>query len=131
MFGIELGGVHEVIDAPTVSPLPDAPPGVLGVAVIRDMLVPVYDPRPVLQVGGERIGALLLFQRDGRRVALAVDDVAQAMSTEREDIRPVPGAIGADTAGVLVGLVRRGRMLVAVLDADALMTAVQTVGERT
>jgi chemotaxis signal transduction protein len=122
-FAVELAAVDEVIDAPSVQPIPDAPQTVLGVATVRGELVTLYDPRPILRVAGPLDGAALLFARGDRRVALAIDDVYDAITVEETDVLSVPGG-GADASdGVLVGLVRRDGQLIALLDADALLTA--------
>src|SRR5215216_6484316 len=130
-FAVELQAVDEVIDAPSVQPLPDAPRTVLGVATIRGELVTLYDPRPILRVEGSLDGAALLFPRGGRRVAVAIDDVYDAMTIAESDVINVQGG-GADaTDGVLVGLVRRDGQLIALLDAGALLdAAVAGDGER-
>ena len=73
--------VDEVMEAPAVQRLPDAPPVVLGISPIRGSWMVVYDPRPLLHLpakqnaGGRNDGAALLFIRDGKRIALDVDDV--------------------------------------------------------
>lgn len=124
-FGVELQAVDEVIDAPAVQSVPDAPPTVLGVATIRGELVTVYDPRPLLRVEGTLDGAVLLFYRDDRRVGLAIDDVYDAIRIEEGDLLKAPGG-GADSSdGILVGLVRRGGggELIGILDANALLDA--------
>jgi chemotaxis signal transduction protein len=76
-------------------------------------------------------GAVLLFARDGCRIGLAIDDVYDAIVAEEGDLRSAPGTDAAD--GVLVGVIRRGTDLVAVLDANALLGALTAVseGERT
>lgn len=131
-FAVSLASVEELVDVPAMHALPDAPPHVLGVATIRGALVTVYDPRPALNIGGAPApGALLLFTRDDRRVALAVDDVQDALTVEEPDVRAAPGVDAAD--GVLLGVVRRGGVgraeLVALLDARALLDAVTMVSE--
>jgi len=123
-FAIELSGVDEVIDALTVQPIPDAPQTVLGIATVRGELVTLYDPRPILRVDGSVDGAALLFVRGDRRVALAIDDVYDAITVEETDALGVPGGGADGSDGVLVGLVRRDGQLIALLDADALLTAV-------
>ena len=123
-FAIDLPAVDEVIDAPGVQPIPDAPPTVLGVTTVRGELVTLYDPRPILRVDGALDGAALLFMHQGRRVALAIDDVYEALTIAETDVLSVPGG-GADASdGVLVGLVRRDGQLIALLDATALLAAV-------
>jgi purine-binding chemotaxis protein CheW len=122
-FGIALEAVDEVIDAPAVQPIPDAPPTVLGVATIRGELITVYDPRPLLRVEGTLDGAALLFGREDRRFGLAIDDVYDAIRIEESDVLKAPGG-GADASdGVLVGLIRRDGELIGILDANALLDA--------
>jgi len=132
-FGVELSAVDEVIDAPAIQSIPDAPGTVLGVATIRGELITMYDPRPLLRVQGPLDGAALLFARDDRRVGLAIDDVYDAIRIEETDLLKAPSG-GADASdGILVGLVRRaeGGELIGILDADALLdAAIAGNGER-
>jgi chemotaxis signal transduction protein len=126
-FGVELQAVDEVIDAPVVQSIPDAPATVLGVATIRGELITVYDPRPLLRVRGrleeEGNGAALLFARDDRRVGLAIDDVYDAIRIEDGDLLKAPGGGAAASDGLLVGLIRRAGNLIGILDANALLDA--------
>jgi purine-binding chemotaxis protein CheW len=126
-FGVELQAVDEVIDAPVVQSIPDAPATVLGVATIRGELITVYDPRPLLRVRGrleeEGDGAALLFTRDDRRVGLAIDDVYDAIRIEDGDLLKAPGGGAAASDGLLVGLIRRAGNLIGILDANALLDA--------
>jgi purine-binding chemotaxis protein CheW len=126
-FAVDLASVDEVIDAPTSKRLPDAPPNVLGLASIRGELVSVYDPRPVLHVGDSLEGAALLFVREDRRVALAIDDVFDAIVVDASELQSAPGVEASDR--VLVGVVRREGSLIAVLDAGALLDAATAVTE--
>ena len=124
-FALRLASVDEVIDAPPVQALPDSASGVLGITALRGELMSIFDPRPLLHVGGQVHGAALLFVRDGRRIGLAIDDVYDAITVEPDELMPAPGADASD--GILAGVVRRGTELVAVLDADALLDAVTAV----
>jgi purine-binding chemotaxis protein CheW len=134
-FGVALQAVDEVIDAPAVQSIPDAPATVLGVATIRGELITVYDPRPLLRVRGrleeEGNGAALLFAREDRRVGLAIDDVYDAIRIEDGDLLKAPGGGAAASDGILVGLIRRAGNLIGVLDANALLdAAIAGDGER-
>ncbi|MEO7084286.1 MAG: chemotaxis protein CheW [Gemmatimonadaceae bacterium] len=137
-FGVPLAEVDEVIDAPAVQRLPDTAPVVLGIAPIRGDWMVVYDPRPLLHLpslanaGGRNDGAALLFMRDNKRVALAVDDVFDALTVGEDEMRPAPKTGVSD--GFVTGLIRRGPDLIAVLDCRALLDAATAanaeVGER-
>lgn len=126
-FAVALEAVDEVIDAPDVQPLPDASPDIRGIATLHGGLVTVYDPRGLLNTGAGVDGAALLFRRDGRRVALAVDDVSDVLLVNDDELLGVPGGNGSDT--LLVGVIRRGDELIAVLNANALLDAVTVVGQ--
>jgi chemotaxis signal transduction protein len=130
-FAVALGAVDEVIDAPAPRHMPDAPATVLGIIAVHDVLVTLYDPHPVLNVArtaeprtGEDaapVGSVLVFRWRGRRIGLVVDDVYDAMETESGEVRGAPGSTASD--GVLLGVIRRGGDLIAVLDPIALLTA--------
>jgi purine-binding chemotaxis protein CheW len=131
LFGLELSGVHEVVDAPVLSRVPEMPPTVLGVVSVRGELITVYDPTPLLTPAGAsgHTGAALLFTHGDRRIALAVDDVMDAVSIDDGMLR---GTNGVDAGDRLVrGIVRRGSDLIVVLDVEVLVesaAAQATVG---
>ena len=103
--------------------------------------------RVLLNIEGERAGAVddaaLLFARSaGRnrqgnetdhRVGLTIDGLYDTIIIEPDEVRSAPGADASDR--ILVGVVRRGLELIAILDAtallDAAMAAGDTQGERT
>jgi len=126
-FGIPLSDVHEVLDAQPIQRVPDATNAVLGVTSIRGALTMVYDVRSLLSVDGGAHGALLVFDRGDRRVALAIDDVFDATLVEAREILPVPRRAAAD--GLLTGMLRRGSELIAMLDTTALIAAAATARE--
>jgi purine-binding chemotaxis protein CheW len=125
-FAVALSAVDEVIDAPELIRLPDSARTVLGMTSVRGALVTIYDPRPLLNVTGGVDDAALLFTRAGKRVGLAVHALHDTIVVEPTEIRSAPGggADGSDKS--LIGVVRRGADLIAVLDADALLDAAAT-----
>jgi purine-binding chemotaxis protein CheW len=129
-FALPLSDVDEVIDAQSVQRVPDAADSLLGVTSVRGVLLPVYDPRPLLLAAGGVNGAMLVFTRRGERMALAVDDVFDPLTIAAHQVLPVPG--GAASDGILTGVIRQGTELVGLLDTTALFDAatVATQGER-
>ena len=126
-FAVPLSEVDEVIDAQPIQRLPDAPPAVLGVVSVRGVLLTAYDPRPLLLVDGAADGALLLFVRGRRRVALAIDDVFDPTMVAEAELLPVPGGAASDP--MLIGVVRRQSDVITVLDMNALFDAATKVLE--
>lgn len=126
LFGLELSGVHEVVDAPVLNHVPDLPPAVLGVVSVRGELITVHDPTPLLTPGGASgpAGAALVFTHGERRIALAVDDVMDAVSIDDGMLRATNGLDAGDR--LVRGLVRRGTDLIAVLDVEVLVESAAT-----
>ena len=121
-FALDLACAEEVLELPALERLPHASAAMLGVAALRDGLLPVYTPEPALRVARAKARGVLVVVRSGeRRVGLAVDDVEDVMTIEPSMVRrpPVSGTGGA----VLRGIARRGSDLVGILDADALVSA--------
>jgi purine-binding chemotaxis protein CheW len=133
-FAVSLPAIDEVIEAPRLQRVPDAPEHVRGVATLRGDLLSVFDPLSLLGVASRSStgpsdgpGATLVFSRRGvgHRVGLAVDDVYDATTIAESEMRGVPGSDGSD--GALLGLVRRGSELIGVLDVDALLDGAAAV----
>jgi purine-binding chemotaxis protein CheW len=128
-IALPLREVVEVIDAPTVTPLPLTPVGVIGQCAWRGQWVPVLDPAQLLGVarrGGA--GTLLVARGRQRPFALLVDDVDDVRDVETGALRPVPA--GTDKLGRLRGILQDGDDLIAVVDASALAAAADATLQR-
>ena len=121
LFGVDLAAVERVVDEPEAKPIPDSPETVRGLTSLDGELVTLYDLEPLLDVRPRAIRAALVFRRGDRRLAVAVEDVFDTMTIEEGMLRSAPGAGREDD--ILSGVVRRGRHLVAVIDANALIDA--------
>jgi chemotaxis signal transduction protein len=125
LFAVELVAVEEAIDLPVLHRLPEMPRTMLGVFTQRGALVSVYAPDEVLGVSYQDATTVVVFCGTERRVAIAADDVDDALTVRLDALHDAPGTDASD--GVLVGVVHRGRDLIGVLDADSLITACRSV----
>ena len=124
LFAAVLTAIEEALELPRLSHLPEMPPSMLGVISLRGRMLPAYSPARHLGVALARKDAAALVLRAGdRRVALAVDDVDDVLTVDLAGLRPPPIVAGEERDAVLLGVADRGGVLVAVLDADALVTA--------
>lgn len=123
-FAVDLCVVEEVIDLPTIHHVPEMPPAMLGVVTVREQLTPVYSPHHVLGSPLASREALLIFRQGATRTGLLIDDVDDAIVADLRELRDAPGADENDA--VVLGVIRREDVLVAVLDADALIAACQS-----
>lgn len=128
IFALPLGAVEEAIESPVIASLPEMPGAMLGVFRLRERLVPTYSPAGALGVTlATPVGAALLARSGERRIALAVDDVEDVMELDLSTLRDPPVVDEID--GILLGVARFGRELVAVVDPEALISA--CIGGRT
>jgi purine-binding chemotaxis protein CheW len=122
LFATPLAAVEEAVELEEIRAIPEMPASMLGVTDLRGRMIPIYSPARTLGVDlGAAPAAALVVRSGERRVALAVDDVEDVLDADLTTLREAPGSDDAD--GVLAGVVRHGRMLVAVLDGEALVAA--------
>ena len=122
LFAMDLAAVEEAVEVSEVHPVPEMPKAMLGVFNLRDRLVPVYSPARVLGVAlTTTMTVALVLHVLNRRVALAVDDVEDVLQVATADVRRAPAPDAGE--GVLLGVVRSGGDLVALVHGEALALA--------
>lgn len=122
-FAIDLAGVEEAIELPAVHHLPEMPEHLLGVFELRGRLVPIYSPERVLGVrlAAREAAAVLVLRAGEKRLGLAVDDVDDVLTIEGRSVRRAPIPDNEDS--VLLGVIRRGAELLALVDGESLALA--------
>lgn len=106
-YGLPLSSVERVLPMVAISPLPGAPPAVLGAISIHGAVIPVLDVRRRLGLNAGELGpsARLLVARTGRRtVGVPADDVGGVVTVSEDSVvsseSVLPGI--AHVAGVAV-----------------------------
>jgi chemotaxis signal transduction protein len=125
LFAVELVAVEEALDMPIVHRLPEMPPAMLGVFTLRGLLVSVFSPEETLGISYQDAATVVVFCGGDRRIALAADDVDDVLQADLTTVRNAPGSSTKD--GALLGVVRRGEDLIALLDAQSLLAAHRSV----
>ena len=125
LFAVELVAVEEALDMPIVHRLPEMPPAMLGVFTLRGLLVSVFAPDDTLGVAYQDAATVVVFCGGDRRIALAADDVDDVLQADLTTVRDAPGSSTKD--GAVLGVVRRGEDLIALLDAQSLLAAHRSV----
>ncbi|MEO5816009.1 MAG: chemotaxis protein CheW [Gemmatimonadaceae bacterium] len=123
-FAVDLLAVEEVIDLPVIHFVPEMPPAMVGVVTVRGALTPVFTPNASLGLPDAPSEAVLIFRRTVGRVGVLIDDVEDAITVDLRDLRRAPEHSVDDT--VVLGVIRHGGSIFAVVDADALIAACQT-----
>lgn len=118
-FGIGLDLVEEIIELPSVTKVPDAPPYVMGVICLRDQVLPLLDVIQLLNVehGGQeaRREMVILLSFGAARVGIAVDEIQEIIRIRPDGILPPPQTLSEGEAAKFEGVVIRKDRMVSLL----------------
>jgi purine-binding chemotaxis protein CheW len=106
-FAVEATLVHEVVRLPPVTPLPGAPPFLLGVCAHRGEVLPVVDLPRLMGRGEARITVrtrIAVVRFEGMVVALLTDQVEGLTRLRASLLEPAPVGATARGAEFLAGV---------------------------
>lgn len=123
LHGCDIRLVEEVVTKRTIHPLPDVPPHLLGVLMLRGELVPVMDVAPALGLAleTERARSILIVTHGEGRVGVAVDAVHEVLEVPAECVRPAPHS-GGDRDAYVVCVARVADGLVTLIDLAEILS---------
>ena len=112
-----------MLPAVPITPVPLAPPDVLGLVNLRGTLVTVLDPaqRLGLDRDASALGAHVVVSHGGSPVSLLVDVVGDVIDLPVADLRPTPGTVAAALRDHTLGTYLTEGSLVVHLDIDRLL----------
>ena len=90
-FALALSSVERIVRVVDVTPLPSAPPIVLGIINVKGEVVPVYDLRRRFHLPEREIDLadqLMIARTSRQTVALLVDSVSGVLEIAEEEIAP-------------------------------------------
>jgi purine-binding chemotaxis protein CheW len=123
LYAVDVALAREVAEAPDLTPVPTAPPEVLGVFNLRGEIVPVFDTAALLRVGGfvetPTSPSWVAILHTGEGVA-ALTTTSMGETVELGEL-----AAASDAPGT-VGAYDVGSRLAVLLDVDALLATVST-----
>lgn len=104
--------IREILKPPPLTPVPRAPPAIMGIIGVRGPLVTVIDLRRRLRLPeppfSRRARILLADTSEGERLGLYVDEVLQVYRLADSEIEPAT-ALGGDVASYIAGIARPAR----------------------
>jgi len=120
LFGLDVEHVQEVIRTPRITPVPLAPPAVLGLANLRGQVVTVLDLRARLGLEPRpEPGAITVVVRhDGEVVGLVADAPGDVLEVSADQQDPPPEALTGPPADLISGTCRLPDRLLLVLDVE-------------
>jgi len=129
VFGIFEDEIATIAEWRRPTPLPQAPPAVLGVVSIQARMLTVLDPLNLFSETSMRLGfspGLLVALRGDEQIALAIENTGETIDLAMKDIQPPPDQSNRAVAGVF----HRGDQMVKVIQVKGLFPAALRGRER-
>lgn len=122
-YAFPLERVREVVKPGPITPVPSIPEHILGVMNLRGEILPVLDLKRLLGVDVGTLtpqGRIIVVKAPGMTVGFLADGVEDAIEV-RESMEPPLAILPERQAQYLQGQVTHDRLLIGVLDVEALL----------
>jgi purine-binding chemotaxis protein CheW len=126
-WGIPISAVREVLSAQSITPVPLAPPAVVGVLNLRGRIVTLLDLRvPLgLEPTAEPARAMqVVVEHEGELYSLIIDAVGESLSLDGGELEAPPKTMDCRWRDLTQGIVKNGDQLLLILSLDRLVQAV-------
>jgi purine-binding chemotaxis protein CheW len=109
LFAMDIMRIKEIVRPLPTTPVPKAPPGMVGVVDLRGAVLPLFDLRLRFGLGPRSEAELqhmrhLLLTLDGRLLGLVVDEVLDVVNVRRAQLRIGEGVLAGEAAEVFIGV---------------------------
>ncbi len=124
LFGLPIDRVHDVFRPTSVTPVPLAPPEVVGLLNLRGRVVTALCLRRRLGLpapGGDATGMAVGLEQGGETFGLVVDAVGEVLRPPPGTFEPTPPNLDPRWRGLALGVHRLDGPLLVVLDVEALL----------
>ncbi|MDB4916457.1 MAG: cheW [Gemmatimonadetes bacterium] len=121
--GFAASGVHEIVRAAALTPLPGAPDIIEGALNLHGRILPVVDVRKRLGLPALGIAPghfLIALESAGRLIAVRVDDVVDVVDVDMDDLASATSL--SPTLARLRGVAATANGAIVIHDVDAFLT---------
>jgi purine-binding chemotaxis protein CheW len=125
IFGLPVENTHTIFRIAAVTLVPHAPADIAGLVNLRGKIVTAVSLRRRLNIPSDANvqNALAIgIEHRGENFALVVDEVGDVLSLAKTMQIPIPPHFDVRRARLTTGLYRVGKLLIPVLDIEALFT---------
>lgn len=109
LFAVPVATIREIVRPPPITPVPRAPPAILGIMSGRGRVVTVVDARrkmglPETPVTGR--SRILVTEQGTERIGLLVDEVLMVYRLAEGEIERAAQGVGSDVGDYIAGVAR-------------------------
>jgi purine-binding chemotaxis protein CheW len=123
IFGLPVENTHTIFRIAAVTPVPNGPADIAGLVNLRGKIVTAVSLRRRLNIPSDinvQNALAIGIEHKGENFALVVDEVGDVLSLAQSMQIPIPPHFDAHRARLTTGLYRVGKLLIPVLDIEAL-----------
>lgn len=124
-FALDVSQVREIIRMEEITRMPKSPPFVEGIINLRGQIIAVMDLAKRLNLPStERTDAhrIVVVETEDLKVGMIVDSVSEVMSITEDEIEPPPTLVSDPSTPFILGVVKRDRRLIILLDLSKLLS---------
>ena len=124
-YGVEVGNMQGIENFVDMTHTPQMPECLQGIVVIRNEMIPVINIRrrmtlPAME-NTKQMKFVLLRSNKGK-LAIIVDDVAQIVKSEDQEVQPFPALLKSEATSYADYIVKNKNQLVLVLNPNKILT---------
>ena len=120
-FGVDILMVQEIIRMPKITPIPNAPPFILGVINLRGKIIPVVDLRirvALPQTEASDARRIVVVELKEKRIGMLVDSVSQVIRIPAGVVEEMPEEAVNVTENFIKGVGKLDNRLIIILDLN-------------
>ncbi len=124
-YGIDVMQVREVLRSEEISPVPGAPPYVLGIINLRGNVVTIIDTRSRFGLPPREVddaSRILILEAADHVIGFLVDSVREVVELRASDIDSAPDTGSGDASRFICGLSNRKEGLLILVDASRMLS---------
>ncbi len=124
-YGIDVMQVREVLRSPDISPVPGAPPYVLGIINLRGNVVAIIETRSRFGLASREVddaSRILILEAGDHVVGFLVDSVQEVLELHSSKIEGAPDTGNREASRYISGLYNRKEGLIILIDAAKLLS---------
>lgn len=121
-YGVPVESVQEVIRFQSMTPVPLAPPSVVGLINLRGQVTTAIDLRLRLELpprDAEDVPMIIVVRADDGLVSLLVDRIGDVVDADEETFETAPETLTGTAAELIQGAYKQGDRLLLALDVDS------------
>ncbi|MBF0549897.1 MAG: chemotaxis protein CheW [Deltaproteobacteria bacterium] len=125
LFGVDVAQVREVNRLQDITRVPHAPEFVCGVINLRGEIVTVVDLRLILNMPATELSSktrIVIVTHQDEQIGLLVDEIADVLIINVNDIEPIPPNISAEERQYFSGVCKMESLLTTILNLNGILT---------